>query len=116
MWEAMLVTYLATRFTVLPFDGIATLVKNSNFKIAVAPGTSQNDAFKLSTDPLWMEAWQERIEPFQEGYSAIPSKFYQIFKKELRNSPNVFSTDSELHKIVLENPSFAFYSNYFQNL
>ena len=79
MWEAMLVTYLATRFTVLPFDGIATLVKNSNFKIAVSPGTSQNDAFKLSTDPLWMEAWQQRIEPFQEGYSAIPSKFYQIF-------------------------------------
>ena len=75
MWEAMLVTYLATRFTVLPFDGIATLVKNSNFKIAVSPGTSQNDAFKLSTDPLWKEAWQQRIEPFQEGYSAIPSNF-----------------------------------------
>ena len=68
-WEAMLISYLATSVIVLPFDSIATmLTKSSNFKIAVMPGSGQEDAFKLSKDPIWQEAWTERLEPYLEFY------------------------------------------------
>ena len=39
-WEAMLISYLATRVIVLPFDGISSLVENSDFKIGLSPGSS----------------------------------------------------------------------------
>ena len=64
----MLISYLATRVIVLPFNGIPELVDNSNFKIALNPGTSYEDAFKFATDPSWKVAWKERIQPFLENY------------------------------------------------
>ena len=67
-WEAMLISYLATRVIILPFDGVASLIDKSNFQIAVWPGTSLEDAFKLSTDPAFKKAWTGRIEPYLNYY------------------------------------------------
>ena len=69
-WEAMLISYLATRVIVLPFNNIPELVENSNFKISLNPGTSFEDAFKFATDTHWKIAWKERIKPFLDDYKA----------------------------------------------
>ena len=67
-WEAMLVSYLATRVTVLPFTNVETLVKNSNYKIVVNPGSLSEDIFRYATNPFWNEAWTSRIEPYLGSY------------------------------------------------
>ena len=67
-WEAMLISYLATRVITLPFDGIETLLAQSDFNIALNPGTSYEDSFKISTDPVWQAAWIGRIQPYLEEY------------------------------------------------
>jgi hypothetical protein len=54
-WEAMVISYLATRVIVLPFTSISELLDKSNFLIALQPGSSYEDAFKLSTDPIWQD-------------------------------------------------------------
>ena len=68
-WEAMLISYLSTRFISLPFTDIRGLVENSDFKIALIKGTHIEAAFKLSTDPIWQKAYSERIEPFLDQYA-----------------------------------------------
>ena len=67
-WEAMLISYLATRVITLPFNGIETLLSQSDFNIALNPGTSYEDSFKISTDPVWQAAWIGRIQPYLEEY------------------------------------------------
>ncbi len=62
-WEAMLISYLSTRVTVLPFNNIPELIAKSQYRILFIPGTSSEDAFKKSQDPDWMVAWKERIQP-----------------------------------------------------
>ena len=72
----MLISYLATSSIVIPFDSIATMLRTSNtFKIEVKPGSSHEDDFKLSKDPIWQEAWTDRIEPFLEFYKPYFSNF-----------------------------------------
>ena len=85
-WEAMLITYLSTRVIVLPFNSIATmLTKSSSFKIAVMPGSGHEDAFKFSKDPVWQEAWTDRIEPYLDFYRPYFSKLPKL---------NICCTDS----------------------
>ena len=64
----MLISYLAARVIVLPFDDIATLLTKSDFQITLLAGSAQEDAFKLSKDDVWQRAWKERIEPYLEDY------------------------------------------------
>ena len=75
LWEAMLISYLAARITVLPFTGIETLVTNSDFKIAVNPNSFQQSAFENSVDPIWQTAWQDRIKPHMNYYEEIIGTF-----------------------------------------
>ena len=67
-WEAMLVSYLSTRITVLPFTTIGEMLKESDYRIGLMPGTIQEDFFKLSPDPMLQQAFKERIEPYLEDY------------------------------------------------
>lgn len=67
-WEAMLISYLATRVIVLPFNDIKELVDKTSFKIALNPGSSYEDAFKYATEKDWEMAWSERIQPFLDNY------------------------------------------------
>jgi len=71
-WEAMLVSYLATRKIVLPFTTIADFYLNTNFRLAVMPDTTYMDNFKYSTDPLFLEIYAERIEPHVQEYKDYP--------------------------------------------
>ena len=89
-WEAMLISYLSTRFISLPFTDIRGLVENSDFKIALIEGTSMEAAFKLSTDPIWQKAYSERIEPFFDQYAP----YYENYK---------------LAELALEDESVAIY-------
>ena len=75
----MLISYLATSVIVLPFDGIASmLTKSRSFRIAVMPGSGHEDAFKFSKDPVWQEAWTDRIEPYLEFYRPYFSKLAKL--------------------------------------
>jgi hypothetical protein len=70
-WVAMLISYLSTRDIVLPFHSIAEMVKTNDYRLYVQHGTAQEDTFKMSTDPDWKKAWNEKIEPFMEEYKNI---------------------------------------------
>ena len=67
-WEAMLISNLSIVVIPLPFDSIEKLLTESDFKIALNPGSSYEDAFKTSTDPIWKAVWTERIQPYLEDY------------------------------------------------
>ena len=93
-WEAMLISYLSTRVIVLPFDGIKTLLDNSDFKIALNPGSSYEDAFKLATDPVWQDAWKFRIKPNLDDYKGQGANMIQFPMKDASIAlyDNFFST------------------------
>ncbi len=93
-WEAMLISYLATRVIVLPFTGIKSLVDNTDFRIAVIPGSSFMDAFKFAKDPNWQKAWKDRIEPYLDEYRG----------------------HVEMIKLPANDPSLALYDNYFSGM
>ena len=71
-WEAMLVSYLATRKTVLPFHTLSEMYENTDFRLALIPSTSFEDSFKYSTDPLWQKIFKERLQPHLQEYSDYP--------------------------------------------
>ena len=67
-WNANLMSSLATVNVQFPFDGLETLLKETNFKIAALPGSAHMDNFALSTRPNYVKAWKERMEPFLDEY------------------------------------------------
>ena len=91
-WENMLISYLATRKIVLPFTNVEELIKTTNFKIALNPGSFAEDSFKYSTNPFWQEAWKERIEPDLQDY---------------------FGFYAEMMKFPIEDSSIALYDDFF---
>ena len=68
-WQAMLISYLSKIVVELPFNNLPELLENTNFRIAVWPGTFEEDLFKYATDPHWKRAWKERIQPFLHEYN-----------------------------------------------
>jgi len=93
-WEAMLISYLSTRFTVLPFNNIPELITNTNFKISIFPGSAYIQTFNQSNDPYWKEAWKYRIEP------------------NLIEEFNDFTTD-DFVRYIIDNDDVSYYDNYF---
>ena len=79
-WEAMLVSYLAARIIVLPFTGIETLMADSEYLIAVWPGTYSQAVFESSIDPVWQKAWNERMKPYMEDYIPYAGKNLHIYQ------------------------------------
>lgn len=69
-WEAMLVSYLATRKTVLPFSGIAEMYQNTEFRLALIPSTTYEDNFKYAQDPIFKGVYEDRIQPHLDEYSS----------------------------------------------
>ena len=90
-WEAMLISYLATRVIVLPFKSLSELMSESEYKISVTPGSSYADSFKHSHIDLWKRAWKERIEPEIDTYP---------------------KGEGHADKVIAE-PEYALYDNYF---
>ena len=64
----MLISYLAKQTFVLPFTGIETLLRDSDYMITMLPESAQMNDFKLSNQPMWKKAWEERIEPVYSSY------------------------------------------------
>ena len=83
-WEAMLISYLATRVISLPFKDITDLVDNTQFRIIFLPGSTAEDAFKTSPDPIWQAAWTDRIQPHLEEYVGFTDQYAaeKIIKEE----------------------------------
>jgi hypothetical protein len=73
-WEAMLISFLATRVISLPFKGIPELVANTQFRIILLPGSSFEDAFKTSPDQNWQVAWTDRVQPHLEEHVDFSNK------------------------------------------
>ena len=88
----MLISYLATRKIVLPFNNIPELVSKSSFRIVLTPGSSNEDALKTSRDPDWMVAWTDRIQPYLEDY--VGGKVDRL-------------------NLIMTNPTTALYDDYF---
>ena len=84
-WEAMLVSYLAARIIVLPFTGIETLMADSEYLIAVWPGTYSQAVFESSIDPVWQKAWTERMEPYMDDYIPYAGKKCSFMNKIAQN-------------------------------
>ena len=117
-WEAMLISYLAKREITLPFKDMTSLVTKSEFKIAVIPGSSYEDAFKTATDPFWKKAWKERIEPYLEYYKPYYSK-YLLYPIELINFNKdeiYFVASSNYIDVVMQNPNIAVYANFMEGM
>ena len=91
-WEAMLISYLVTRVTSLPFKDITDLVANTEFRIILMPGGANEDAFKTSHDPTWKTAWTDRIQPHLEEHVGF--------------------TDQELADKLIKDESSAWYDFY----
>ena len=97
-WEAMLISYLATRVITLPFRGVPELVDKSNFRIGLIPGSYFEDVFKYETDPHWQLAWKKRIQPYVKDYQGYQAKIIKLLKGDssLAIYDNYFSSRSEI--------------------
>ena len=73
VWEAGLEASILVRKVNLPFDGLESLLLNSDYKVAVLPDSVYADEIKYSNILMWQKAWKERIEPNLEFYS----EYYQ---------------------------------------
>ena len=70
-WEAMLISFLATRIIYLPFKDIPDLMTNTQFRIILVPGSSFQDDFETSPDPIWQAAWIDRVQPNLEESAGL---------------------------------------------
>ena len=80
-WEAMLVSYLSTRLTVLPFKDINGLMM-TDYRIGVKAGAIQQDDFRRSTDPLKQKVYSERIAPYMDQYPASYDDFIALVLRD----------------------------------
>ena len=67
-WEAMLISYLSTRVTPIPFESIEGLL-DSSYSFYAKPGSSYWDSFQYGTNPTWREVFQEKLKPFEKEYT-----------------------------------------------
>lgn len=74
-WNANLISSLTSINIKFPFDKLETLLKDTDFKIAVLPGSAHMDNFALSNRPYYMKAWKERIEPYLDEYKPYHGNF-----------------------------------------
>ena len=68
----MLITYLSTRKTIMPFTSITELYQHTNFRVVVLPNSADEDFFKYSTDPIIQKIYEERIKPYLQDYLNYP--------------------------------------------
>ena len=78
-WTANLISYLTTKIIILPFNGIDSLLSDTNYKIAVDPGSAYQSEFQYSTDPVWKKAWTNRVKPHLDDYKSYYKNGYIYF-------------------------------------
>jgi hypothetical protein len=88
-WVAMLISYLSSRVVVMPFNSINEMVHRSGVKLYVLPGGAMEDSFKLSTDPDWQKAWNEKIEPTLEEYKHFKGILKKVIEFAMERDPTL---------------------------
>ena len=82
-WEAMLISYLSTRVTVLPFKNIPELIALSQHRIIFTPGSYYETMFKTAMDPDWKIAWEDRVKPHLEANIGLnTAKFIALLEND----------------------------------
>ena len=66
-WEAMLISYLSTRVTPIPFDSIQGLLESS-YSFYAKPGSYFWDSFQYGKTPYWNEVYEEKLKPYKNEY------------------------------------------------
>ena len=93
-WESMLISYLATRVTPIPFGSLEEL-RDSSYSFYAIPGSSHWSAFK-NGDGVWREIYEEKLAPFEAEY-------VQLAKGE-----------QQPVDVILRDSSTALWANYFK--
>ena len=101
LWEAMLVTYLSSRKTILPFNTIEEMYLNTNFRLALIPNTAYEDDFKYSSDPLFQKIYEERIKPYLQEYMEYPTDIYQVIRNDLETALYVMNEPTRYVKYTI---------------
>ena len=64
LWDAELMSFLASRKTILPFENIEELIKTSKYKLVLSKNAGVYlDRFRHSDDPHRTTLWQRDVEP-----------------------------------------------------
>ena len=92
-WEAMLVSYLSTRKTVLPFTSIAEMYEKTSFRLALRPQTTYHNNFRYTTDALFRKVYHDRVKPYVMEYSQL-------------------STLKDFTELITNESDIAFYNSY----
>ena len=69
IWKAALGASILVRIVDLPFHGLESELLNSDYKVAVMPGSVFEDTIKHSNIPMWQKAWNEKVEPHLDFYA-----------------------------------------------
>ena len=69
----------------MPFENIESLLEETNYQIAINPGSSIQNFFQYSNDPIVQEAWLKRIKPYITKYKELKNDW----GKSLVMNPNI---------------------------
>ena len=70
IWEAYLIFQMTTQTLQVPFNNLDELLSETDFRVAIKPGGSQELTFRTSPFPEVQRVWKERIEPNLDVYAA----------------------------------------------
>ena len=80
---ADIISKLLTRVTDLPFTDIQTLVQRTDYLVSVFPDSSQENRFKLSSDPFDKIAYAERIKPYLDEFEKSYKSMFDYYCAEI---------------------------------
>ena len=95
-WEAMLISYLATRTVKYPFTDLREMYEETDFKFYTLPGSAMWSSFKDSDLELWRNIHRDMFVPNEEWFDQYKGP-----------------TEKQVEWILLDT-SHALYANYYQ--
>ena len=93
-WESMLISYLATRVTPIPFSSLEEL-RESSYSFYATPGSSHWSAFKNGSD-IWSQIYSEKLAPHERQYVDFAK------------------TGQDPTNLILQDSNMALWANYFK--
>ena len=70
----MLLSFLTIELVNYPFLDIRSLIKDTNYQIAIYPGSVHEELFRDSPNEFARMAWKSRIEPNLDNYKIYMTK------------------------------------------
>ena len=77
-WEGMLISYLTTQDTYLPFTELEDLYYKTDYKVVVLPKSAYMQSFQIGND-LEKAIWKERIEPYMKAFPVVSRCLFSIY-------------------------------------